>query len=192
MTSISKHIIVVSGLPRSGTSMMMKMLKAGGVETLINGEREADENNPMGYYEFGPVKRIKEDASWIQKAEGKAVKVVSPLLCYLPRNKSYKVIFMKRKLSEILTSQRKMLERMGAEVSQDSDKELVYVFKQHLEDIKTWLAEQPNMDVIYVNYNEVILDPWLGAQKVVTFLGGSLNVQNMVGVINKSLYRERE
>ena len=117
-------IVVVSGLPRSGTSLMMQMLQAGGMPLLIDDLRPADTDNPNGYWEYEPVKRLQQDNSWIPQAEGKAVKVVSALLQYLPPQHTYKIIFMQRPMQEVLASQTVMLERRGEQSGKADDKTL--------------------------------------------------------------------
>src|SRR5215813_2579369 len=106
----AQPIIVVSGLPRSGTSMMMKMLAAGGLPVLVDAIRAADDDNPNGYFEFEPVKQLADGQNeWLTEAGGKVVKIISALLEYLPKSYHYKIIFMERELKEILASQQKML-----------------------------------------------------------------------------------
>src|SRR5262245_20267166 len=111
--SLSNEIIVVSGLPRSGTSLMMQMLDRGGIPAVTDRLRAADEDNPRGYYEFEAVKRTKQDASWLPAARGRAVKLVSSLLYDLPNSEAYRVLFMQRDMDEVLESQEKMLARLG-------------------------------------------------------------------------------
>lgn len=106
-------VVIVSGLPRSGTSMMMSMLKAGGMELLVDSQRKADDDNPKGYYELEKVKNLRHDNSWLNEASHKAVKVISILLYQLPEDIRYKIIFIKRNLDEVLASQQLMLERRG-------------------------------------------------------------------------------
>jgi argonaute-like protein implicated in RNA metabolism and viral defense len=154
-----RQIAIVSGLPRSGTSMLMKMLEAGGMQVLTDYIREADEDNPEGYYEFEKVKQIKHDESWLEDAEGKVVKMISQLLQHLPPDYTYKVVFMHRRMEEILASQRKMLIRRGAPSDEVSDEQMAALFRKHLKRLKTWLDEQPNFEVIYVSYNEVLANP---------------------------------
>src|SRR5262245_6505245 len=108
-------VAVVSGLPRSGTSMMMKMLEAGGLTPYTDGERSADIDNPEGYYEFERVKDLERDPdkSWVRGARGKALKVISFLLRHLPGENRYRIVYMRRHLDEVLKSQDKMLDRLG-------------------------------------------------------------------------------
>lgn len=184
-------IVIVSGLPRSGTSMMMKMLEAGGLELLTDGIRAADEDNPQGYYEFEQVKQIERDKSWLPAARGKAVKMISALLRHLPEGYRYKVIFMQRAMPEVLASQRQMLIRRGEDPDKVSDERMAELFSKHLEQVEAWLAQQPHFETLYVSYNEMLADPEPHAQRINAFLGGGLDVERMVNVIDPNLYRQR-
>ena len=186
------QIAIVSGLPRSGTSMLMKMLEAGGMQVLTDNIREADEDNPKGYYEFEKVKQIEHDKSWLQDAEGKGVKMVSRLLQHLPPDYTYKVVFMRRRMEEILASQRKMLIRRGEPSDKVSDEQIAALFRKHLKRLKTWLDGQPNFEVIYVSYNKVLANPVEQARSVSQFFDGALDVESMVNVIDPKLYRQRK
>ena len=184
-------VVVVSGLPRSGTSMMMKMLEAGGMELVIDGIRTPDEDNPKGYYEFERVKQLdKGDTAWVAEAQGKAVKVISALLEYLPSDYHYRVLFMNRKMPEVLASQRKMLERRG-ETSDISDEKLAELLTKHVAQVKRWLARQPNFEMLDLDYNAMLQDPEPWAERVNAFLGGQLDVRAMVEVVDPTLYRNR-
>lgn len=185
-------ITIVSGLPRSGTSMMMKILEAGGMEVLTDNIRKADEDNPRGYYEFELVKKVKEDASWLENANGKAVKMVSKLLCDLPANKHYKVIFMRRRMEEILASQRKMLERKGIYKDEIDDTEMASLFYTHLKQTEKWLQNQENFEVLYISYNDVLENPEVNLQKLNHFMEDQLNFGKMKMAIDKTLYRNRK
>lgn len=189
----SETITIVSGLPRSGTSMMMKMLEAGGLEILTDNIRSADEDNPKGYYELEKVKQLdkSEDKSWLQSAQGKVIKIISQLLKSLPDNHTYKVIFMRRKMEEILASQKQMLVRRGEPTDRVSDEELGKLFEKHLLQIEEWLARQPNFDVLYVPYNEVLGNSAQYAKDINAFLGGGLDTAAMTTVVDKSLHRQR-
>lgn len=187
---MGNEITIVSGLPRSGTSMMMRMLEAGGMDVFADHLREPDIDNPDGYYEYEKVKNIKEDYKWLDDLHGKAIKVVSMLLYALPTDKNYKIIFMIRNMEEILASQRAMLERKG-KVSDFSAEDMKQVFTKHLEEIKRWLSKQRNMDILFINYNEVISIPHECVKKINEFLDDKLNSMDMLRVVNKSLYRQR-
>ncbi|MBW1709233.1 MAG: sulfotransferase domain-containing protein [Deltaproteobacteria bacterium] len=185
------YITVVSGLPRSGTSMMMKMLEAGGLEILTDNIRTADEDNPKGYYEFEPVKKMKQDTSWLPDAQGKGVKIISMLLQDLPLDYHYKVIFIRRNMSEILASQKQMLIRRGEPTDKVSDEELAVMYENHLRKIEAWLNKQTAFEILYVNYNECLKSPAKYSKKLNKFLDGKLNGANMASVIDSSLYRQR-
>ena len=189
----TEFIIVVSGLPRSGTSMMMQILRAGGMEILTDQQRTADDDNPKGYYELERVKKMKEgDVSWVRGAGGKVIKVISALLEYLPRDLSYKVIFMHRKMDEILASQKQMLVRRGEPTDKASDATLADLFSRHLQKVETWLAGQQNMQVLYIQYDELLANPQAHIASLVEFLALPLDVQAMERVPDENLYRQRK
>jgi hypothetical protein len=186
-------ITIVSGLPRSGTSMMMKMLEAGGIPPLTDRERTADADNPKGYFEFERVKQLdKGDSDWLPQAEGKAVKVISALLKHLPDGYRYKVIFMERHMAEILASQRKMLVRRQEDVDKTDDAQMAALFEKHVAEIKQWLDAQPQFEVLTIHYSNVLQDGWPQIQAVNQFLGGHLNEEAMANVIDPNLYRNRK
>ena len=188
-----EFITVVSGLPRSGTSMMMKMLEAGGLPPLTDNLRTADDDNPKGYYEFERVKKMPDgDISWVKDAQGKAVKVISALLEHLPPAYTYRVLFMQRKIDEILASQKQMLVRSGKPTDQVSDEQLSEMYGKHLAKVNAWFDEQTNFSVIYLDYNAMLADPTQYARQVNQFLDNSLNLQEMVGVVDPNLYRQRK
>jgi hypothetical protein len=184
-------ITVVSGLPRSGTSMMMKMLQSGGMELIVDHIRKADDDNPNGYYEFEKVKKIAEDASWLDEAEGKAIKVISMLLLDLPSDRPYKIIFMEREMAEVLASQQKMLERRGEKKGDISDDEMAELFNKHLIKVKNRISRQNNMDILYVKYNNIIDCPREKAAEINQFLGNCLDSEKMAEAVDTSLYRQK-
>ncbi|MFN8434530.1 MAG: sulfotransferase [Anaerolineales bacterium] len=193
MSDSEKTIYVVSGLPRSGTSMMMKMLEAGGLIPLIDNIRIADDDNLQGYYEFERVKAMKDgDVEWVSDAQGKVIKVISALLENLPSTYQYKVVFMEREMMEILASQRKMLERRGKPSNPAEDGKFAELYARHLEKIKTWLVSQPNMNVLYVRYNDMVTSPEEYAQKVAAFLGVPMNIAAMGNIPQEQFYRQRK
>ncbi len=185
------YVIVVSGLPRSGTSMMMKAIHAGGIEPVIDNIRAADEDNPKGYYEFEPVKKTKEDASWLTTASGKVVKMVYRLLYDLPAGFQYRVVFMQRDLAEVLASQKKMLERSGKAGGGITDEQMAALFTAELAKCEKWIAEQPNFKVLYVGHRDMINDGSTQAKRINEFLGGDLNEQAMAETVDPTLYRNR-
>ncbi len=171
--------------------MMMKMLEAGGLDPLTDNIRTADEDNPKGYYELEKVKELKNDASWMAGANGKVVKVISALLQDLPSDHTYRVVFMRRRMQEVLDSQRQMLIRRGQAPDKVPDEKMAAMFEKHLAKIEEWLAAQPNIEVLYIAYNEILERPAECATVVNEFLGGSLDHAAMVGVVDKQLYRQR-
>ena len=185
------EIVVVSGLPRSGTSMMMKMLEAGGVEGMTDGIREADEDNPEGYFEFEPVKRLKEGSAWLAEARGKGIKVISRLLRDLPGGYLYKVIFMRREMGEVLASQRAMLVRRGKEVGEGDDLPLGELFAGHLAEVEQWLRTQLNFEVLEIRYQKALDEPLEVARAVEKFLDRELDIERMAQVVDPNLYRQR-
>ena len=187
------HVFVtlVSGLPRSGTSMMMRMLEAGGMRVLVDHVRTADEDNPEGYYEFERVKKIEHDTAWLEDARGRVVKMISALLTHLPPCHSYKIVFMRRNLDEVLASQRQMLIRRGKPTDTSSDERMAQFFTNHLRRIEAWLAAQPNLDVLYVSYNELMEEPETHCTRVAEFLGLPLDPKRMASVASGVLYRQR-
>ena len=187
----NQTIAIVSGLPRSGTSMMMKMLSAGGLEPLTDNIRTADEDNPKGYFEFERVKQIETDKAWLDDARGHVVKLISALLRHLPPSYNYKIVFMRRAMSEILASQRQMLIRRGEPADKVPDDKMAAMFEKHVAQVESWIAAQPNIEVIYVSYNEIMKDPRPHAEQINQFLGGSLAVNEMVGVVDRALYRQQ-
>ena len=187
----NESIFIVSGLPRSGTSMMMKMLEAGGIEPLTDGVRTPDDDNPKGYYEYERVKKLKEgDYQWLREAQGKAVKIIATLLTYLPSYYSYRVLFMRRAVEEILASQRKMLKNRG-EFTDIDDNEMRKLFEKHLSQVYFFMNKNDNVRFLDVGYNQIIWDPESILSKIQTFLAQSLDIEEMVKVIDPTLYRQR-
>jgi len=189
---LREWIVVVSGLPRSGTSMMMKMLEAGGLPILTDYQRTADADNPKGYYEFERVKKLRNgDTAWMAEAQGKAVKIISSLLMEISREFRYKVVFMERALPEVLASQRQMLIRRGEPVDSEDDARLSAAYEKHLAQVKNWLAAQPNIETLYVNHREAVTAPGPVTARINAFLGGGLNAAAMAAVAEPDLYRQR-
>lgn len=185
-------VTVVSGLPRSGTSLMMKMLAAGGMPLLVDGVRQPDTDNPEGYFEFERARGLRHgDTAWVAEAEGRAVKVVSALLQHLPADRAYRVIFMHRDMAEVLASQRKMLLRRGEPADAVPDQQMAELLEKHLRHVTAWLAAQPHMQVLHVNYGRLVADPRPHAEAVQRFLDAALDAEAMAAVVNPALYRNR-
>ena len=185
------YVTIVSGLPRSGTSMMMKMLDAGGLVVVTDNVRTADEDNPKGYYEFERVKKIESDKAWLPEAHGKVVKMISALLRHLPNEYRYKVVFMRRKIEEVLASQRQMLVRRGKPADAVSDAKMAESFAKHVRQVEAWIAAHPNVEVLYVSYNEMVENPAPHAAAIAAFLDGGLDTAKMTSVVEGELYRQR-
>ncbi len=181
------QITLVSGLPRSGTSLMMQMLDKGGMEILQDHIREADISNPKGYYEYAPVMSLYKDNSWLHKGQNKALKVVAPLLKSLDTKYRYKIIFMKRDLNEIIQSQQKMLGK-----SDDVFPVKIYnEFQKLLSNVNIWNKKEPGVEILYVDYKDVLEKPEEIINKIEKFIGKELNSEAMKGCIDTSLYRNR-
>lgn len=190
--SQSPEIVIVSGLPRSGTSMMMKMLEAGGIPPLTDAIRSADADNPKGYYEFERVKQLpKGDFGWLPEAPGKAVKIIAALLPYLPPSYTYKVLFMRRAMPEILASQRQMLVRRGEDPEKISDDEIARLFEKHLSEVYRWMNASEFVRYLDVDYNRMLAAPQPLSEQIAAFLTHPLDVQAMTGVVDPALYRQR-
>jgi hypothetical protein len=185
-------LTIVSGLPRSGTSMMMRMLERGGMKVLVDQNRQPDEDNPRGYYEFEAVKKTKDNTEWLTGSEGCAVKMVYRLLYDLPQDRSYRVLFMRRKLEEVLASQRTMLERNGGTNDGASDEQMAQLFISELNAFGKWVVKQRHIRMIDVDYNRIVREPRSELERVKSFLSVDLSVDAMVDVVDESLYRNRK
>jgi len=186
-----EFITVVSGLPRSGTSLMMQMLHAGGLPLRTDGLRTADENNPYGYFEFDPVKRLRSDNAWLPQAKGHAVKIIHLLLRDLRLDGSlqYRIVFMRRPIDEVLASQRAMLQREGKAGADPLV--LMKAFESQLAQLDTWLAAQAAIAVLPVQYHQVMQEPRSVAAALSTFLGLALDSDAMVRAVDPALHRQR-
>jgi len=184
-------ITIVSGLPRSGTSLMMQMLDAGGLPVLSDGERRADTDNPKGYLEWERIKQLPKDPSLIAEAEGKVVKVISQLILSLPSDHEYRIVFMQRPLPEVLKSQDEMLRRRGNSDSNPDTSALENAFQRHLIEVNKWLAGKTNVQVCRVHYHRVLREPKAVAGEMAAFLKVPLDIEAMVRQVDGSLYRNR-
>ena len=182
---------IVSGLPRSGTSLMMQMLAAGGLPALTDGQRRADVSNPKGYYELEAVKRTREDSSWLERADGHCVKMISMLLYDLPPDRQYKILFMTRAIEEVLASQSAMLKDRKESQGPD-DGTMRRHYETHLRKLEPWLKSQANMSVLYCSYNALVRNPREEAGRVLAFLALPLDVERMTASVDPELYRQRK
>ncbi len=182
-------VTIVSGLPRSGTSMMMQALDAGGLLILTDNIRKKDEDNPKGYYEFEPAKRTKDDPLWVSKAQGKAVKVIYRLIYDLPDEYEYHVIFMRREINEVLTSQKKMLQRSGRSGAKVGDEKLAELFTKQLSGFNNWIENRENFSILFINYQDMIHAPVSQCERINAFLGAELD--SFASVLEPTLYRNR-
>ncbi len=185
------YVTIVSGLPRSGTSMMMQMLDRGGIPALVDNVRRPDEDNPKGYYEFEPVKQTRKDPSWLEGAAGKVVKMVHMLLLDLPPRYEYRVVFMRRTIKEVVTSQNVMLRRHGKATDDLPEGKLVEMFEAQLAKVERYLIEHPCFKVLPIQYNEALKGPQPVIEALNAFLGGGLDTRAMAAVVDPSLYRNR-
>lgn len=183
-------ITIVSGLPRSGTSLMMQMLAAGGMQLLSDFQRKPDPDNPRGYYEWEPAKRLPTEPNLIADAEGKAVKVITQLLMSVPEGYEYKVIMMERPLPEVLASQDKMLRRLGNFDAVD-DEVMAKAFRDHMALVYGWLKKRADISVRRQDYGELVATPDAAAEAIRNFLGLDLNITAMAAEVDPKLYRNR-
>jgi hypothetical protein len=193
MPPLEESLIVVTGLPRSGTSMLMQMLAAGGLGVVSDGMRAADEDNPRGYLEFGPVKNLLKDSKWLFEGRGKAIKIVAPLLAAVPEGLACRVILSERDLDEVLDSQDRMLVRRNQPLDATPERRrmLKDEYARTLGRLKAMLARRPGTQLLVMEHRDVISDPLVSAQKVNEFLGGGLDVGKMAAVIDPALHRNR-
>jgi hypothetical protein len=189
-----RPIVLVSGLPRSGTSMLMQMLERGGMPIVTDKLRTPDEDNPRGYHEFERVKELDKtkDKGWLKEYRGQVIKLISFLLQDLPLDLNYQVIFMRRNLDEVLRSQNKMLERKGAEGMGVADEKMRQNYELHLQKVYYRLRHIPNFRVLYLDYPAVVEDPRREAVRIAKFLGRTLDIEAMASAVESSLYRNRQ
>jgi hypothetical protein len=187
-----KIITVVSGLPRSGTSLMMQLLVAAGREALTDGKRSADADNPLGYYEFEQVLDLAKDVSWIPQARGKVVKIVAQLLPYLPRTEHYQMVFMERNLGEVIASQRAMLERQGRRGAELDEQKLAETYLAQLTQLRKQIAARSELRQLTVNYNDLLADANRVVPRVAEFLGVPFDVAKAVAAVRPDLRRQKQ
>ena len=186
-------IVVVSGLPRSGTSMMMKMLESAGLAIMTDGERKADVDNPNGYYEVERVKHLEKetDKSWLREARGKVLKVISFLIKDLPDDNFYQVLFLRRDLDEVIASQDKMIARLGTENAGADAEAMKEAYRNDIVRARLHCKGRSNFRYMEAHYKSTIDDPAATAHAVNAFLGGKLDAEKMRLAVQAELYRNR-
>ena len=184
--NIRDYVTVVTGMPRSGTSLMMQMLEAGGITALTDNRRPPDIHNPRGYFEYEPVMRIAQDASWMDGARGKAVKIVYRLLPHLRRDFEYRVVLMERDLGEVFASQRDMLRARGEAAAEQREERMIAAFAAELQQTRRWLSTQPNIRTLFALYADIISDPAGWSSQLSRFLDG-LDESAMAAVVDPRL-----
>jgi hypothetical protein len=182
-------ITVVCGVPRSGTSLVMQMLAAGGLPVLADDARPPDAHNPRGYLEYAPVRGLRRDAGWLPLARGRAVKVVHALVSALPEGFEYRLVLVRRDLREVVASQDAML---GAERAPAPTAErLAEVFAAQLTELDAWLAARPHVPVLRLEHAALLADPSGAAAGLSVFLGGGLDEAAMAAAVDPALHRQR-
>lgn len=186
-------LIIVSGLPRSGTSMMMKMLDAAGIPIMTDAVRTADIDNPKGYFELERVKDLEKDPdrSWVREGRGKALKVISWLLKDLPDDNAYQIVFMRRDIDEVLASQNKMIANRGEQDATD-DAVMAEAYRNHLAAVRIMGRKKANWSIVEIRYDEAVRDPAKVAATVNRFLGGRYDERRMLEAVDEKLYRNRK
>ncbi|MHC4989714.1 MAG: sulfotransferase family protein [Planctomycetota bacterium] len=184
-------VTLVTGIPRSGTSLLMQMVDAGGLPTWTDDHRPADEDNPHGYYELEAVTRTRRDSGWVARAEGRVVKIAHALLRDLPEHLQYRLLFARRELREVVRSQQAMLARLGRRGADLGAPELVAAYDRQMRELERWLDAEPRFRVLYVDYDATLADPAAAAAAVDDFLGGGLDRAAMASVVDPELSRRR-
>jgi hypothetical protein len=188
---MSDRIAVVSGLPRSGTSLVMQMLAAGGIAPLCDGVRAPDADNPRGYFEYAPAKATRRDASWVAGAGGRAVKLAHALVAALPAGPEYRILLLRRNLAEVLASQRAWLARRGLASGGLPDARLAAVFRAQLEELEAGVAARARASLLRVEFAQLIGHPLRAARELRAFLGLPLDCPAMAAAVEPALQRQR-
>jgi hypothetical protein len=191
MASPIPRVFVVSGLPRSGTSMMMRMLEQGGAEILADEVRAPDSDNPRGYYELEAVRNTARDASWLLRAPERVVKVVSTLLPHLPPTAAYRIVFMRRSLDHVVRSQRAMLERLGTVPPSEDENEARQAMAEHLVQLELWFETARHVRALGVSYERVLAHPEKEIARIIRFLELDLDAAAMLRAVEPALQRQK-
>ena len=181
-----EKITIVTGLPRSGTSLMMQILDRTSLPILTDGIRKKDTNNPEGYYELEAVKGIIKDNSFLNEAQGKVVKIIAPLPLFLDKNLTYRILFMRRDITEILRSQEKMI---GKNQTSEYEK-FASIYEQHLKKTYAFLDEN-SIPFIDIWYDKLVSNPDNEIKKIIDFLNITADLKELSNVIKPELYRTK-
>jgi hypothetical protein len=192
MSAARSYVTIVSGMPRSGTSLMMRMLEAGGIPALTGGSRPPDPHNPHGYFEDARTRKLAQDASWLEEARGKAVKIIYRLLPHLPPHLAYRILFMDRDLDEVFDSQQDMLRSAEHPAANQNRESMIRALAADLKNVGRWLNGQPNIRQLGVPYAELIAHPHPWTNRIAHFLDGELDLGAMIASVDPTLYRHRK
>jgi hypothetical protein len=191
LSSEEKEITIVSGLPRSGTSLAMQLLQAAGIEPYTDGIRSADVHNQKGYFESAKVLTLLSDKSWVSQATGKSLKVISTLLKYLPAEFQYRVVFMERSMDEIVLSQQRMLEGLGKKGAGIAPDRLAAIYAKELETVWAWMDKQENIEALRISYNALLERPLSVMPELIQFIGSRATPEELARVLDHNLYRSK-
>jgi len=190
-----KTFVIVSGLPRSGTSLMMQMLEAGGLLPMTDRQRAADVDNPRGYYEWEAIKQVAKKPELLddEAIAGHAIKCISMLLPSLPAKHQYKVIFMMRPIAEVVASQHAMTNRLGTKGANLDPEQFERGLRAHREEIRRWAKNAAHLELLEIDYPALVQDPAPAITKLAEFLGAESlpNQQSMAAAVDPALHRRR-
>lgn len=181
---------IVSGLERSGTSMLMQILDAGGIPSDFDQDsRPPDDDNPRGYFELEGgkiINKLMNKEFSFESYKGTFIKITAYGLKFLPKG-NYKIIYSQRNIEEILDSMEKM-----ARIQDENRDDTRIVFTKLNEMIMSQIKEREDIDVLFVNYNEIVANPTENVTKIYDFLGSTeFDLDRMIAAVDKSLYRKR-
>jgi hypothetical protein len=186
-----RNFTIVSGIPRSGTSLMMQMLRAGGLEVMTDYQRRADEDNPEGYFEWEEIRNLPKNPELLLRAEGKVIKVISALVPALPPGNNYRVIFMNRPIAEVVASQARMIDRRRTRGPEMPPDRLATTLEQHRALVLRGMRDSPDFELLEIDYPHLIIEPAIWIERILEFLGGTLDSAAMGACIKPSLHRNR-
>lgn len=182
--------IIVSGLPRSGTSMLMRILQAGGIPLLTDGKRPPDQSNRFGYFEFDPVKKSASDIGWFEQARGKAVKVIAPLLHFLPPDAPVRLLVIHRPLAQVMASQQAMLARTSTHSPSKIEAPILpSIFAKLMFGLPRLFQQRPHWQILHISYELMLHNPCDQCRRIATFLGDEFDTQGGASAVDFSQHR---